>query len=258
MNKVVDDAGIGDFLARYSALRATVDQGRLAYILEQIREVRHHERAKVKPPIREVDPARITALLPHLKAALQERKTDGHLLNVWAVAGLRRNEVRTTAVLGWVLDCHGSHGFGSRVLNALLARLRQHDHQGFLDGLLIGEDYRIDLEHCAFGARDNRIDIAIEGENCVLFIEVKIDAPVGEDQLERYQTVARSKATALKKPFARVIYLTLWPPASTPADVICLRWKEVAAAVRDAVRSSDRKSHAAAILLQYADHVGRL
>lgn len=49
---------------------------------------------------------------------------DGGAINVWEAAGLKRDEVRNTAVLSWLLDCHGSHGQGSLFLECFLESLK--------------------------------------------------------------------------------------------------------------------------------------
>jgi len=180
-------------------------------------------------------------------------------LNVWDLAGLKRDEVRISAVLAWALDCRGSHGLGDAVTTALMDRLMEAGHTALLDQLVLGPRYVVRREFCAFGVPDDRVDVSILGENCVLFIECKIDAPEGPEQIERYNRLVDAKVEAAGKTHGRVLYLTGSDRAAPKERAIPLTWKDVAAAIRAAVRLTDhRRSLSGQLLLQFADYVARL
>lgn len=232
---------------------------RLSRVLETMSAFRHEHGARLEPPKqREVAAERLFEFLGRLRAGLGACQKDGRLLNVWTVAGLKRNEVRTSAVLGWALDCNGSHGFRAAILDGLIELLRQRGQAEILHDVVLGRNYRLSVEHCALGERDNRVDLAIEGENCVIFIEVKIDAPEGSEQLLRYVQSAKNKALALQKPNSIVLYLSETWPAEKPAELVCLRWRDVARAISNIVTDAHKRSVSGALLLQFAAHIKNL
>lgn len=179
--------------------------------------------------------------------------------NLWSIAGLKRDEVRIAAVLAWALDCRGSHGFGDAIAVALLETLRTSGRGDQLRGLTLGSDYVVRREYSAFGIPDDRIDVSLVGDNCVLFIECKIDAREGDRQLERYRAIATQKAHAVGKVHGRVLYLSGFRPTNLDPDVTWLSWKDVARAIRRAVVKADGTAEfSTGALRQFADFVGRL
>ncbi|AKI02674.1 PD-(D/E)XK nuclease superfamily [Hoeflea sp. IMCC20628] len=251
------------FLSAYRSARGVdtpeLQIARLAALFSAIGEFRRSEAKPIALPPREIDPDRLGGFLGKLREGVASCRHDGRLLNVWAISGLKRNEVRTSAVLGWVLDCHGSHGFGPAILNELLCLLRhKNENVQLLKDVRLGRHYTLSLEHCAFGDMDNRIDLAIEGENCVLFIEVKIDAGLGPDQLNRYLQTAKTKARALKKPIPLVLFLSENWPLDRPQEIICLRWADVAKSISNVVSRSPENTLSGALLQQFAAHIKSL
>ena len=177
------------------------------------------------------------------------------MLNVWTVARLGRDEVRTAAVLTWVLDCHGSHGYGSLILETLLSRLKKRSLPGDLDDVNLGHNYRTLREHTPFGDQSNRVDIVLEGGNSVIFLEVKIDAPPGPEQLQRYKAASLAKASATKKEHARLLYLSRTTLKDACDGVIFLNWVDVSKAIHEAVAQSTRNDFSGAILRQFANYL---
>jgi hypothetical protein len=86
-------------------------------------------------------------------------------------------------------------------------------------------------EECPLGSETDRVDIAIDGPDFVLFVEVKIDALEGKEQLRRYAEAARRKANAYGKAHGRVIYLSPRPPLVPPPEVAVVTWRVVARAL---------------------------
>lgn len=122
------------------------------------------------------------------------------------MAGLKRNEVRNTAVLAWLLDCHGSHGQGKYFLECFLDCLRKilensevcalniknnHFKNGYQT---IPEESFWEEEQSSKQVKESRIDIVIDGRDFLLFIEAKIDAGEGESQIPRYKKIIETYA----------------------------------------------------------------
>ena len=134
-------------------------------------------------------------------APIREQRKLGMALNVWKAAGLKRDEVRNTEVLRWLLDWRSDHGQG----NQILAKFLQ-----IFEGDLKMEaptHYQCYAEINPLGDQGNRVDIEIDTPDFLLMIEVKIDAIEGKDQLQRYYRDAVFKSKNRQKNWA-VVYLT--------------------------------------------------
>ncbi len=192
----------------------------------------------------------------HRKSAAA--RASGAFLNVWSIAKLKRDEVRTAAVLAWILDAHGTHGKGNALLCAILDQIKEAGWGDFRDCIRQSRHYRIRTEFCPLGDRSNRVDIALEGNDWILIVEVKIDAPEGWKQIQRYVNVARARAQSTAKARWSVLYVCLTAPKRHQERVTIVRWQEIARAIRAAVASHDHRAFSDSILLQYADHIANL
>lgn len=149
----------------------------------------------------------------------------------WEIAGLQRKEVPNTAVLAWLLDPYGSHGFGRLPLQVLLRLIRgQNRHDIPAD---FSQSCHIQTETSPTGDDISRVDIEISANNFFLLIEVKIDAGEQEKQVARYCRDAEIRA--VNRPWA-VVFLT--PQGRRPLtgnpdlaveSVPCLSWRQLAA-----------------------------
>ncbi|WP_291352671.1 PD-(D/E)XK nuclease family protein [Acinetobacter sp. UBA3106] len=144
---------------------------------------------------------------------MKQAKANGLLLNVWKSAGLSTDEVRNSKVLKWFLDCRGDHGQGNAILLQLLQLLPPRFHEYY------PKFYSAVAECCPLGNLENRVDIEIDAPEFLLFIEVKIYANEGADQLKRYYRDALLKTKNLKKDWA-IIYLTKTGYLSSTEDEI--------------------------------------
>ena len=180
---------------------------------------------------------KLHAFFAELPSLLTSAKHAGFLCDPWAVAALKRNEVRNSFVLAWWLDPRGSHGFGPALLKELLAYM-QWDCP-------VSPSCHVRVESHPDGDRSNRVDIEIDAPGFFLIIEVKIDAPEGIKQLQRYCNLAEMKKTVEKR---GVLFLTPTgrPPVSVdpnstceilPSDqVIPISWKKIASLLQAALR----------------------
>lgn len=159
----------------------------------------------------------------NVSSFFQQEKERGILANVWSAANLGRNEVRNSKTLRWFLDASETHGQGDFFLSCFLNSLPRSI------GTEKITDYRATEECCPLGEQSERVDIEIDGENFLIFIEVKIDAVEGVNQLQRYQDVAMAKSGI--RPW-KIIYLT--PTGKVPEEhednpqVIGLPWHRFA------------------------------
>jgi hypothetical protein len=144
----------------------------------------------------------LTALLNSVALPLQAARASAWNFDPWEVAGLGRDEVRNSRVLAWLLNPRGSHGFGDALLQHLLNHLAQQ-RRGFPTAT--GPYCHVRTEQTPNGERSERVDLEIDAAAFYLLIEVKIGAPEGAEQLNRYGDVAQ--AIAGGRPWA-ILYLT--------------------------------------------------
>lgn len=193
---------------------------------------------------------------PALQVLAEERRL-GTAINVWKAGDLRRDELRNSKVLGWLLDCRGDHGQGSRILAGLLERIAPKSVE-FPQPLNTARPYWTRIESCPLGEKESRIDIEIDGEGLLLFIEVKIDAMETRDQLDRYLALGEAKAG--RRPW-NVIYLTRhgqlpsrFKEAEANARLVAASWRDVVAVLEQQVEVLP-DCFARNVLRQFAEHI---
>ncbi|EMQ3398988.1 PD-(D/E)XK nuclease family protein [Yersinia enterocolitica] len=185
-----------------------------------------------------INTAELSEFLSQLYEPLKIVQHRSLSFDPWEVAGLGRKEVRNTAVLAWLLDPEGTHGFGRLPLQAFLRAIRHNRND-------IPEDYlhycRVQVETNPTGDNTNRVDIEIDADNFFLLIEVKIDACEQPEQVARYCSDARLRA--MSRPWA-VIFLT--PHGGKPLtcgsdfkseDVPCFSWRHLAIVLESSLQS---------------------
>lgn len=177
-----------------------------------------------------IDVAGLTAFIAELAPNIEASRRGAFHFDPWLVAGLRRDEVRNSGVLAWILDPKGSHGHGLYPLLSLLNAVSIHFNGSFPTHP--GRYCRVRTEINPNGESADRVDIEIDAESCYMIIEVKIDAPEQVGQLERYCRQAAKRPG--NRPWA-VIFLT--PRGGTPSSagaydksgrIIPLSWKKLA------------------------------
>ncbi|HEM8209233.1 TPA: PD-(D/E)XK nuclease family protein [Providencia rettgeri] len=182
----------------------------------------------------DINTAELTQFFNQLSEPLKLLQHRALSFDPWEVAGLERKEVRNTAVLAWLLDPEGTHGFGRLPLQTLLQTIRHNRND-------IPEDYhrycRVQVETNPTGDCTNRVDIEIDADNFLLFIEVKIDASEQPEQIARYCEDAEYRA--MSRPWA-VVFLTpqgkesqTLGPKFKPENVPCLSWRQLASCMED-------------------------
>lgn len=194
-----------------------------------------------------IDVSQLAEFFSLLAEPLSAIKHPSLQFDPWKIAGLQRKEVTNTAVLTWLLDPSGSHGFGKIPLQVLLRIIRSKNRHD------IPADFnrfcRIQTETNPAGDDTNRVDIEIEADNFFLLIEVKIDAAEQEQQIARYCSDAKIRAS--NRPWA-VVFLTpqgrrplTGNPELTLESVPCLSWRQLAAEMERSLLTYDKQRIAA-------------
>lgn len=192
-----------------------------------------------------LDARQLSAFMAELEQPLAALRHGTFTFDPWEVAKLGRNEVRNSAVLAWLLDPHGNHGFGDLPLKALLGAVRECGNNRIPENFT--RYCRVNVEKSPTGDATNRVDIEIDADNFFMLIEVKIDAYEQKDQISRY--IGEAKKRAGEQPWA-VVYLT--PQGRVPlsageeADVPCLSWRRLASVLTQALEPTRRQIFAAA------------
>lgn len=244
-------------LQRYHSSTQAADlAARLAQTLRLIGPGLQFLRAAPKATVPMTSVSRLSDTLARLQPALATARRRGDGADIWQIAGLGHDEVRNARVLSWLLDPQGSHGAGSRYLDALWNRIDGPAKLGFH----LSDVERVTRENYPIGNGESRIDIEITGKDFLLFIEVKIYAGESKQgQVQIYQALARQKAASLGKRHAAVLYLSETELQGAD-DVLRCRWRDVAHVIRNELRALDeeeRISFSSRLALHFANHIGK-
>ncbi|HEY5107616.1 MAG TPA: PD-(D/E)XK nuclease family protein [Caulobacteraceae bacterium] len=240
--------------------RAADRVARLGRFFEQIRPLAKPARARANaaPNTRRAHCVpTLRSFFEKVREPLAAARARGDFIDIWAVAGLNRREVRNASVLAWLLDPRGSHGQGSGCLEAFTAQISRADPSWRLDPSIL-RLFRVRTEQRPLGSDRDRVDIAIDGPGFLIFIEVKIDAGEGLNQLSRYTESAAAKAAASAdaqghKPRTLVAFLSPMPPSKPVAGLVHLSWSEVADALVEA--SAYAEGTARFVVRSFAKHI---
>lgn len=153
-------------------------------------------------------------------------RRSGLLCDPWAIAGLRKNEVRNSRVLAWLLNPNGSHGFGDAVLGGLLGivykKLARSDFPSMPSNRCV-----VRTESYPDSSLGSRVDIEIDDAGFYMVIEVKIRALEQCEQLARYGDIASRKSRG--RPWCLVFLSKDGVDAKTAGEyaarTISLDWK---------------------------------
>lgn len=196
-------------------------------------------------------------LVERLKVHLERARARGEFIDVWAVSGLGRKEVRNASVLAWLLDPQGSHGQHAACLKALMARVNSHEDAWRLDSSAL-EKANVQVEQRPLGSVRDRVDIAIDSPDFIIFIEVKIDAVEGDQQLLRYTQAIAAKALARagsmgRKPQTMIIYVSREARTDSIPGLVQLNWHDIAETLIEVANRSE--GVAGFIIRSFATHI---
>lgn len=208
----------------------------------------------VRPPAFIADPDRLIATLAALTPALEDARRLGLLINPWKLAGLKRNEVRNSAALAGLWSMPNGGKTAVKFLASFLGRLKLDDGRSLLSAVQLGSDYSIRVEDCPLGDATERVDLVIESQKFIIGIEVKIDAPEGDRQLERYKSSLEQRG---KNSGREVFLVYLAPPnRKTKINVIRAHWSDVARSALDTInKRSGYRSFNEQLIANFAAHI---
>jgi hypothetical protein len=191
-------------------------------------------------------------------APYQHYCRSGTRVNVWRTSGLGTDELRNSLVLSWMLDRFGDHGHGSAILELLIEWANNQRRQTAISVSSAQESpYWTRTESLPLGDTESRVDIEIESDAFLIFIEVKIRAGETGNQLERYAELARRKAGA-SRPWL-LFFLTpngrKPDAASLQEQVIPISWKHVADILHSHAGSDARNTVSGSVVRQFAEHI---
>lgn len=247
-----DVIAFGQAWRRLKAREAAGPAERLLAFLEQYRGLAPRKPKPSRDGRLDGLDTRLAAAVAAMARPIAEARASGAFANLWSVAGLRRDEVRTASVLGWLLDPRGSHGRGHAFAGALWSAAGGEALGFDLSGLR-----RATTEACPLGDQSNRVDIALEGDDFLVFVEVKVDAGLQPDQLERYAGAATTSAAIRGKPHSAVVFLAPWK-ADLPGGCVHVTWRDVARTIRKACSAPSQATFIDQAALQFAAHVEKL
>jgi hypothetical protein len=101
----------------------------------------------------------------------------------------------------------------------------------------VSSSYLVLTEAYLLNNMESRVDVVIDGQEFFVIIEVKIDAPEGEQQVARYLELAKAKATS--RPYY-VIFLSprRRPELSDDPHFAAATWNDVAGSIEEVVKST--------------------
>jgi hypothetical protein len=196
----------------------------------------------------------LDTLLCNLNGHVDAARREGELLNVWTIAGIGRNEIRNVSVLAWLFNRNGSHGQGSAFLRAFLSTLKDQLPQSFQE---ISDQYSVSVETYPLANKETRVDIEIEAENFLIFVEAKIDALEGNFQVPRLKTLVEEKASALRRtPLVIFLCVAREGTASHSDKRVIATWDNVADSIETCLgQGMDCGVYLDRVFRQFAEHM---
>lgn len=144
-----------------------------------------------------------------LLVSINECPRTSDSINVLSLCRVGDDEVRHSSILAWLLNMSGSHGAGNRFFEAFLM-VCQIDPQPF------NLPYRVRTE---YGRAEAIIDIVVYRRNSfVLYLEHKVSATEGTDQLNREHRDLHLFGNALKVPSGNRFAVFLTPDGRWPVS----------------------------------------
>lgn len=221
---------------------SSTDAGLRAFF-EAFRRLQSDKPQPPPPTSPAVDGKRLATFFEIFPRLYREQQRSGGLINPWAVSGLGRDEVRNSAVLAWLFDNNGSHGLGNAFLCAFLRIINHGNRDPIIPSHELA-DYAVFPQRCSVHGGTDRVDLIVDGANFLIYIEVKIDAFEGPEQIKRYLEGMMIRAKTLRKQYSTLIYLTRErqkPRDLHDATIALASWQDVAEAIEAALREEGIK-----------------
>lgn len=230
--------------------------GRVAFFLDTVRPLLRQAEAERERGLRALQgrweslaDGGMARLVSEVGEALRAARSAGAFANPWRIAGVKRREVPIAAVLAWFLSPDGDHGAGDTFLHAFW---REATAAPFPL-----TNARCTTELVSLADAANRIDLVLEGDDCVVFVEVKVDAPFQRDQLVRYLGSLERRRTQARKQHSKLLLVgNLAPPPGV--DCTWVPWSVVARALCDGAVQISSNTYAARLARDFAAHLQAL
>lgn len=230
------------FFNDWQAIRAPTKKHSFAENLAQFFQqfnTYHRQEAQTTtaPPVASptIDAQKLAEFFTALEKPLEASRHSAIAFDPLRLMKLGRDEVRVVSLLSWLLNPHGSHGYGPALQQGLLAHIHQHIPAFPLSS---GKRCQVRTEINLNGESGNRADIEMDADHFYLVIEAKIDAPEQPRQLERYCEQAQKRARQHQCPWA-VVYLTPTgrKPSHEDANLVCLSWYQLSRILQESMKN---------------------
>jgi len=218
---------------------------------EEFSELTNNQNSSVPPD--NINADSMQSFFQKLSPLYQNSINSGALINVWDISGLKRDEVRNTAVLAWWLDCQGSHGLGAQLLTRIMSDLETNFNILSIEN----KPYRTRPESLPLGELESRIDIEISSNTALIFWEVKIDAKESKGQLTRYHDLLNAKAN--DKQEKCLIYLTTESGKKRHETALTygITWSQLAKTLSCELNKISNNSLSKILLSQYCEYISK-
>lgn len=160
-------------------------------------------------------------------------------VNLFEILSVSRTEIRHSNLLAWLMNPHGSHGLGGRVLRGIVEQT--------------ASDLPLDYEAFSIRREENYIDIMAvsEKDRFVLCIENKTYSGEHDNQLERYRNYVSSTFPGYK---AQLVYLTRkGRESSDPLNWRTMSYGDVLSVIDEARKGLQLRPEVELILDNYSD-----
>lgn len=182
-------------------------------------------------------------LIRDLEAVEQRFKEDINKgFNIFAAAGLVRQEIRHSTILAYLLKPYESHGLGDNLAKKIINLATQKsNHEATPNSLKVAlADFDDLVVNTEVGYNKKRIDVlAYSARNqVVLAIENKVDSSEGDNQLKTYSEFINQDINFnnYKKLF---VYLTLAGGEPSESEWVALGYKDILDILNDILLKSD-------------------
>ena len=231
-----------DFFSNWQEIRSPAKKHSVTENLDQFFQQfdachRQETKATPAPPPaqKSIDTQKLADFFTALEKPLQASRHSAIAFDPLRLMKLGRDEVRVVSLLAWLLNPHGSHGYGPALQQGLLAHIQQHI---LAFPCTTGKRCQVRTEINLNGESASRADIEMDADHFYLVIEAKIDALEQPRQVEHYCEQAQKRARQHQCPWA-VIYLT--PRGNQPAheseNLVCLSWYQLSRILQESVKN---------------------
>ena len=200
----------------------------------------------------------LTMACEALQRGFVSARNAGAYANPWTIAGIGKRETRNCAVLGRLWDPVIVGDIARKFLSETLSVADPRGEHAFPIEDISSRPYSVICESCLAGDTANRMDIVIQSlggtPGWTIVIEAKVDADLGERQLERYalDLADRRRLTGRN---TYLILLSPNPPDRLDRAIPHIRWQDIASAAKSAASNGGTVAQPGSLIRDFADHI---